>query len=98
MDDELYVIGHNGSDILIVNKGDLEKYNLTDPRKVLAIKVNFAVKKIYPPNPFQSFLKFGEWEEPTDDQKMIYLQLLNSKFSDKDILEQIILPLAKANL
>jgi hypothetical protein len=98
MEEELYVLGFNGSDVLIVNKADLVKYNQTEPQRVLAVKVNFDIKKIYPPNPFQNFLKFGNWDEPSEDQKRIYLQLLNSKFSDKDILEKIILPLAKANL
>ena len=107
--EELYVIGHDWYDvcnepdalrssILIVNKANLVTYHFTDPLKVFAVKVDFDLHKIYPPTPFQRLLKFGNWEEPTDDQKMMYLQLLDSKFSDKDIIEKIILPLAPAHL
>ena len=109
MAEELYVIGHDWYDvcnepdalrssILIVNKANLVTYHFTDPLKVFAVKVDFDLHKIYPPTPFQRLLKFGNWEEPTDDQKMMYLQLLDSKFSDKDIIEKIILPLATAHL
>lgn len=92
---EIYPIAKLGDQALIVNKEDLPYIGKERAFEVKCIRVDFRRKSIDVIIELEKHLKFNPWEEISEEERNIILQNLNTKFSDKEILEKIIEPLAK---
>ena len=93
---EIYLIAKLGNAILIVNKADLAYIDKERAFEVKCIVVDLAERTIDPPEGLEKHLKFNPWEEITNpDERMVLLQVLNNKFSDAEILQKILQPLAE---
>lgn len=79
--------------VLIVNKENLFALSCNKIEDIKCIQVDFKSNKIYPPNSLQIQYKFNPWKQVTEDEKIMYSQILYTEFSDKDIYEKIIIPL-----
>ena len=95
-DNEIFISGKLGSKILIINKADIPYIGSLDKGlEVMTIQVDLKKREIFPPLELEKHLKFNPWEETTEQDRAVLSQLLYSRFSDKDILEKICLPLAE---
>lgn len=92
---EIYPVAKLGDQILIINKDDLPYIGKERALEVECVKVDLKRGVIDPIIELEKHLKFNPWEEINDEERNIILQILNTKFSDKDILEKIIEPLAE---
>jgi len=94
---EIYPVAKLGYQVLIINKDDLAFIGKERALEVKCIKVDIKHKVIDPIIELEKHLKFNPWEELNDEERNAILQELGSKFSDEEILEKIMEPLA-ANL
>lgn len=92
---EIYPIAKLGDQILIVNKDDLPYIGKERALEVKCVKVDLRHKTIDPIIELEKHLKFNLWEEVSENEGETILQILNAKFSDQDILEKIMEPLAE---
>jgi|SRR3989339_546401 len=93
---EIYPIAKLGDQVLIVNKEDLPYIGKERALEVKCMRVDFRHKSIDAAIELEKHLKFNPWEELSEEERKIVLQNLNTKFSDKDILEKIMKPLAES--
>ena len=91
---EIYPVAKLGYQILIINKNDLFFVGKERALEVKCIKVDLKHKAIDPLIELEKHLKFNPWEEIPDKEREMTLQELGSKFSDEEILEKIMEPLA----
>jgi len=92
---EIYPIAKLGDQILIVNNDDLSYIGKERAMEVKCIKLDLKKGVIDPIIELEKHLKFNPWEEVGEDERDAILQNISVKFSDQDILEKIIEPLAK---
>jgi hypothetical protein len=93
---EIYPIAKLGDNVLIINKDDLLYIGKERAFEVKCIKVDLNHKTIDSIIELEKHLKFNPWEEiVTEEERIVILQNLNTKFSDNDILAKIIEPLAE---
>jgi len=96
MNNEIYPIAKLGDSILIINKTDLPYIGEERALEVKCVKADLHDRKIDAPIELEKHLKFNPWEEITEeDERNVFLQILNTKFSDDDILNKIMEPLAE---
>ena len=96
---ELYPIATLGDEVLMTNKDDIPFVGKEKANIVKCVSVDLKHKKIDPITELEKHLKFNPWEETSDeDQRNNILQSLASTFSDQEILEKIIEPLAESLL
>ena len=91
---EIYPVAKLGYQVLIINKDDLPFIGKERAIEVKCIKVDLRHKAVDPIIELEKHLKFNPWEEITDEERSRILQELGSKFSDEEILEKIMEPLA----
>mgnify|MGYP001568708337 CR=1 FL=1 len=91
---EIYPVAKLGYQVLIINKDDLPFIGKERALEVKCIKVDLRHKVIDPIIELEKHLKFNPWEEITNEERNTILQELGSKFSDEEILEKIMEPLA----
>lgn len=93
---EIYIIAKLGDEILIINKNDMPYIGKERALEVMSINIDLRNKKIEQVLELEKHLKFNPWEETVDEnERNMFLQILNTKFSDNDILTKIITPLAE---
>ena len=90
----LYPIATLGSQILIVNEGDISFIGGERALEVMCIQVDFRHAKIYPIIALEKHFKFNPWEELSDTGRREALQKLHTTFSDEDIAKNITGPLS----
>lgn len=93
---EIYPIAKLGDRILIVNKDDVPYIGKERAFEVKCVQIDLRHKTIDPIIELEKHLKFNPWEEISEEERGIILQNLNTKFSDRDILEKIMEPLAES--
>lgn len=92
---EIYPVAKLGYQILIINKDDLPFVGKEKALEVKCIKVDLKHGVIEPIIELEKHLKFNPWEEVSEDERDTILQNLSVKFSDQEILEKIMEPLAE---
>lgn len=92
---EIYPVAKLGDQVLIVNKDDLPYIGKEKAFEVRCIRVDLRHRTIDPIIELEKHLKFNPWEEISQDERGIILQNINTRFSDQDILEKIMEPLAR---
>lgn len=92
---EIYPIAKLGDQVLIVNKYDLPYIGKERALEVKCIKIDLKNNRIDSIIELEKHLKFNPWEEINEDKRNIILKILNTKFSDTEIIEKIIKPLAE---
>jgi|SRR3989344_2394655 len=93
---EIYLIAKLDDEVLIINKNDIPYIGKERALDVKCVKVDLKHGEIDPIIELEKHLKFNPWEEITsEDERNIILNILNTKFSNADILEKIIKPLAE---
>lgn len=92
---EIYPIAKLGEHVLIVNKDDLLYIGKERALEVKCVKVDLGYRKIDSILELEKHLKFNPWEEVNEDERNVILQIINTKFSDAEIIEKIIKPLAE---
>ncbi|HBC45169.1 MAG: hypothetical protein UX08_C0003G0049 [Candidatus Collierbacteria bacterium GW2011_GWB1_45_35] len=93
---ELYPVAKLGDEVLVVNKDDIPFIGKERAIDVKCINVDLKHKEIDPITELEKHLKFNPWEETDEEQRTSILQSLASTFSDQEILEKIIEPLAES--
>ena len=91
----LQPIAKLGNQILIVNKDDVSYIGKERALEVFCVQVDFRHTTLYPVVELEKHLKFNPWEEIADTERDAYLEKLNATFSEQDIAEKIIKPLAE---
>lgn len=91
--DEMYIAAKTGDIILIINKKDIPLIGKENALLVNCVQVDLGALRIYPASKLEEQLKFNSWEETTEKERAALLQFLNTKFSDSDIYNNIMIPL-----
>lgn len=94
---ELFPIARLGRSVLLINRADTLKLEVDANAKVLAVKVNLEERTVDPAELLEEHLKFNPWQETSAVEGMLLLKSLAQQFTEKQILEQIIVPLAMAS-
>ncbi len=93
---EIIIIAKLGDKVLIINKNDIPYIGKERALEVMSINVDLKNNEIGQILELEKHLKFNPWEEILDNNKRnLYLQILNTNFSDNEIIEKIIKPLAE---
>lgn len=92
--DEICIIAKLGNNILIVNKADIKHIGKEGAMEVMSVSVDLENRRIGPVVELEKHLKFNPWEEMSQEEQEVALKILNAKFSDNEIIEKIIMPLA----
>lgn len=91
---ELYPVAKLGDEVLVINKDDIPYVGKERAVDVKCVNVDLKHKEIDAITELEKHLKFNPWEETDEEQRNAILQSLASTFSDQEILEKIIEPLA----
>ncbi len=92
---ELYPVAKLGDEVLVVNKEDLLYIGKERAADVKCVNVDLKHKAVSSITELEKHLKFNPWEETNEEQRTAILQSLASTFSDQELLEKIIEPLAE---
>jgi len=90
----IYPIAQMGDEVLLVLKENLPYIGKKNALKVQCVFIDLMGRRIQDPIGIEYHLKFNPWEEITDDAKRTMIRkLIETRFSDSDILEKIVKPL-----
>lgn len=90
----IYPVAQMGDEVLFVLKENLQHIGKKNALQVQCVLVDLEGRRIQDPIGIEYHLKFNPWEEITDDAKRVMIRkLIETRFSDSDILEKIIKPL-----
>jgi hypothetical protein len=92
----IYPVAKLGDAVLIVNQDDLPYIGKQRAYDVKCVRVDLKRGTIDPVIELEKHLKFNPWEEMSEDERNTILQNISTKFSDHEILENIIQPLVEA--
>ena len=94
--ESIYPLAKMGGEVLLINKENIPHIGKEKAFEVLCVLVNLENAKIYDMTELEKHLKFNPWEEIMDDSaRAVIKKLIETKFSDADILEKIVRPLEK---
>ena len=90
---ELYPLARLGQQALLIHSSDLPHVGNERSLEVKTVKVDLVHHSIEPIWDLEKHLKFNPWEETTAVERLLILQSLAKEFSEREILEQIVVPL-----
>ena len=89
-----YPVAALGDQILIVNEGDVSFIGKERAMEVMCVQVDLRHKTIYPTIELEKHLKFNPWVEVSDAERGLFVEKVKQAFSDGEISENIVEPLA----
>lgn len=91
----MYPIALLGNQILIINEGDIPFVGKERALEVMCVQVDFRHTTIYPIIEMEKHMRFNPWKEIDGKERELFLQKLQSTFSEEEISEKIKKPLAE---
>jgi hypothetical protein len=81
--------------IMLTRREDVELLGTNKSLDVECVVVDLKRRSIEPPWPYEQHMKFNPWEDVTEEEEKMLLEVLYTKFRDQEIYQKILIPLFK---